>query len=92
MVNVIKITKEQTLSKEFEVLLDSEETVKQAFAKQHWDIPALLQVLNLYIERDLKCGDNKLFRIPRLLELRDACRGWSIEGKEIKQYDGQTKI
>lgn len=78
MLKTIKLTKEQTLSKEFEVSLDSNETVDEAFKQQRWDIPALLKVLQQYIDRDLYQSENKLFRVPKLLELRSACQDWKL--------------
>lgn len=62
------------------MLLEEQTTdLTKVFAEQHWDVHRLLSVLKMYIDNDLQHPDSALFRVPKLLELRECCSNWNVE-------------
>ncbi len=55
---------------------------KEAYAKDHEDIPKLLSLLKSYIERDLKYGDSKYSKEQLKYFLKE-CEDWIVDETEV---------
>lgn len=55
---------------------------KEAYAKDHEDIPKLLSLLKSYIERDLECGDSKYSKEQLKYFLKE-CEDWIVDETEV---------
>lgn len=85
----MKVTVSHTLSKSFIVEKDNNETLEQAFLRQHWHISALLLVLKDYLEYDLNHLNRKQDVSTKcLLNQLASCRDWTTDEFEvIKEHE-----
>lgn len=79
----VEITVSQVLSKTFKILVGDGVDPCDAFKEQHWEVSSLLKILESYLISELHCQENRVHRLPKLLELIHSCKDWSLDNTSI---------